>query len=202
MENKILELFLFKNELKFSEIEKLLKTRSNKLAYHLKNLQEKGILMKNKDKYSLSEIAEHQIPYITNKKVIIPIVLIKIGKDNKIFLINREKRPFKGYLALPGGRLMLGESIKSAAIRIMKEKHNIKIQFKEIKNISIESVIKNEKIIHSFLIILISATLKEKINLIDINKHKDQIISSDYTLIKNNKNEKIIINYLKTKIKE
>ena len=37
-EEKILELFLFHNKLKFNEIEKLTKMRSNKLDYHLKKL--------------------------------------------------------------------------------------------------------------------------------------------------------------------
>jgi len=44
MEDKILRLFLFDHKLKFNEIEKVLKIRSNKLAYHLKKLVSKGVL--------------------------------------------------------------------------------------------------------------------------------------------------------------
>jgi predicted transcriptional regulator len=68
MERKILDLFLFSSKLKFSEIEKLVNIRSNKLAYHIKQLAAKNILKKEGEYYSLSDASEYLIPYLSEKK--------------------------------------------------------------------------------------------------------------------------------------
>ncbi len=197
-ENKILDLFLYNNKLRFNEIEKNLKIRSNKLSYHLKKLIKTGILTKKQDSYELSEPAEHLIPYLSSKKAVLPVILIYIGNKNKAFLYKRQKRPFKGFLSLPGGRLLIKESIADAAKRIMKEKFNTEIKFKKINSVSLEQVKKSDKTIHSFLLILVSA--ESKTPLTEINKNKSKIIPSDYKLIKNFDSE-IIIKSLISKIK-
>ena len=96
---EILELFLYNNKLKFSEIEKSLKERSNKLAYHLKKLVKEGVIEKKGEHYKLSEAAEHLIPYLSNKKAVLPVVLIALEKNKKIFLYKRKKRPYKDKLS-------------------------------------------------------------------------------------------------------
>ncbi len=183
MEKDILELFLTKSKLKFNEIEKALKTRSNKLDYHLKKLIKKGILEKEKEAYKLTDSSEYLIPYISKKNSILPVLLILIGDQKEAFLYERQKRPYKNLLSMPGGRLLLGENISDAVIRIMKDKHGINAKMKKINSISLEHVYKNKKIIHSFLLILITAKTKDKINLTDIIKNKSKIIQSDYKLL-------------------
>lgn len=201
MENKIFSAFLYNNELKFNEIEKFVNERSNKIAYYLDKLVKKGVLVKNKDKYKLSEIAEEMIPYLTDKKSVLPVILISIEKNKKIFLIKRQKRPFKNKLALPGGRILLGEKIKDAVKRIMKEKFQINSELKKINSVSLEHVKnKSGKTIHSFLLIFVNAKTKDKINFIDIEKNKKQIISSDYKLIKNYSDKKIDIKQIISRI--
>jgi len=192
MESKILNLFLYNHKLKFSEIEKSLKIRSNKLSYHLKNLIKKKILIKKQDYYELAEDFEYIIPYISKKEAILPVVLIKIGDNKKCFLYQRDKRPYKSLLSLPGGRILIGESIAKTTKRIMYEKFSIKAELKKINSISIEHVKKKDKIIHSFLLILVQAAAKDQIKLINIIKNKRKIIPSDYKLIKS-KPEKINI---------
>ena len=92
--------------------------------------------------------------------------------------------------------MLLGESIKDATKRIMKEQHNVKVSLKKINSISIEHVKKNKIILHSFLLIFVTATIKtkEKIILTNLQKNKSQIISSDYKLIKENLHKKTEIN--------
>jgi len=184
MEKEILKLFLIKNKLKFNEIEKLLKTRSNKLDYHLKKLISKKILEKENNFYKLTEASEYIIPYVSEKNSVLPTILIHIGNNKNVFLHKREKRPYKNLLSLPGGRIILGESIKKSVKRIMKEKHNINASLKKINSVSLEHVKKNKKIIHSFLLIFITATSKDKIQLTNLIKNKSKIIPSDYKLIK------------------
>ena len=185
MEEKILKLFLKNHSLKFNEIEKLLKTRSNKLNYHLKKLVSKNILEKQNSIYKLSKTSEYLIPYLSDKKAVLPVILIQIGNSKNCFLYKREKRPYKNKLSLPGGRMILGEDIKNSVKRIMKEKYNIDAKLKKINSISIEHIKSNKKTIHTFLLILITAITKDKIKLTNISRNKLKIIPSDYKLIKN-----------------
>ena len=200
MKQQILETFLHNHKLKFNEIEKLIKIRSNKLAYHLKKLEKEGILEKEKDFYNLSETAERLIPYLTKKQAILPIILIAIGKNRKIFLHKRGKRPFKNKLSLPGGRIIVGETIPKATQRLMKEKFNIHCKFKKINSVSLEHVIKNKKILHSFLLIFTTATTRDKIGYFSLTTNKPKIISSDYKLIKNNLDSEIKIEKILTSL--
>lgn len=191
MEKQILDLFLYNHRLKFSDIEKKLNARSNKLAYHIKRLVSKGVLIKENNAYLLSESSECLIPYLSDKKSVLPIILIKIGSKKSCFLYKRDKRPFKNYLSLPGGRLILGESIKQAVKRIMF-KFGINAALEKITSINLEHIKKSGKIINSFLLILVQAKTKDKVKLININQNKNKIISSDYHLIKQ-KNKEIKI---------
>src|SRR3989344_8873422 len=190
---RVIGVFLYNKKLKFNEIEKLTKIRSNKLTYYLKELTKKRILEKDKEYYKLTEASESLIPYVSNKKSPLPIVLIHIGNNKQAHLIKREKRPFKDLLSLPGGRLLVNESISKAVKRIMKEKYNISAKFEQINSITLEHVKKNKTTIHTFLLILVSAITKDKIQLTDIQKSKSKIISSDYNLIKNKQNSKVEI---------
>ena len=197
--DKVVQVFLYNKKLKFNEIEKIIGIRSNKLTYYLKELIKKGILEKEKDCYKLTDTSESLIPYLSSKNSPLPIVLIHIGNNKQAFLAKREKRPFKDLLGLPGGKLLVNESIPKATSRIMKEKYNISAKLKQINSISLEHVKKNKTTIHSFLLILISATTKDKIQLTNIGENKNKIISSDYKLIKNNQNSKVEIRNINSK---
>ena len=199
MEEEILQLFSYNKELKFNEIEKLTKIRSNKLSYYLKGLIQKGILEKRKNTYQLSYSYEYLVPYLSDKKSVLPVILIVIKKDEKIFLVKRDKLPFKEKLALPGGRMILGETIEESCERIAK-KFGIKCIFKEINSVSLELVKNNKRIIHSFLLILVSAKTKDNLNFLDIERNKSRIVSSDYNLIKNNLSKRVEIERVITKI--
>ncbi len=47
--------------------------------------------------------------------------------DNKILLIFRDTVPFKGYWALPGGRMDPGESIEQTCVREIKEETGLDV---------------------------------------------------------------------------
>lgn len=200
MEKAILQLFLLNNKLKFNEIEKTLKTRSNKLNYHLKKLVSKKIIEKEKEFYKLTDTSEYLIPYISEKNPYLPVILILIGNKKQAFLYEREKRPYQKKLSLPGGRILSGESISNSVKRIMKEKHNINAKLQKINSISLEHLIKNKKIIHSFILIFVTAKTKDKIQLKKIEENKEKMIQSDYKIIKEDYNKKINIKTLNSKI--
>ena len=200
MEQKILQTFLHNRKLKFNQIEKLLKTRSNKLSYHIKKLENKGILRKSENAYELSPSAEPRIPHITHKQSPLPVILIAIKKREKIFLYQRNKRPFKDLLSLPGGRIIEGENISQATKRIMKEKFRINCNFKKVNSISLEQVKKKGKPTHSFLLILVTATTKDKSSYTDIKKNKNNIIKSDYKLITSDLDSEVKIKNINWKL--
>jgi ADP-ribose pyrophosphatase YjhB (NUDIX family) len=183
MKNEILKAFLYNDTLKFNEIEKKTRIRSNKLAYYLREMVLAGVLSKKEDGYSLSEEFEKAIPYISDKRSVLPVVLIAIGKQKSFFLYRREKKPYKDFLGLPGGRVLIGERIEDSVKRIMKQKYNIDARLSRINSVSLEHVKKKGKIIHSFFLILVSAATKDKIILTDINECKGKIIDSDYSLL-------------------
>lgn len=200
MENKVLKAFLYNHKLKFNEIEKNISVRSNKLAYHVKNLVKKGILIKEGEEYKLSDVAELLIPYISEKKSMLPVILIHLGDKEKVFLYPREKRPFKDKLSLPGGRILLGETIEEATARIIKEKYKVNCKLKKINSVSLEKVMKDKKIVHSFFLIFVTATTKDKLDLVDIEKNRKNIISSDYKLLKEDLDKKVEIKEIRTLI--
>ncbi len=180
---EILKLFQYAEKLKFSEIEKALNVRSNKLSYHLNNLTKKGVLTKEGDYYKLSESSEHIIPYLVEKKSPLPVVLILVGDKEKAFLYKRKKRPYSNLLSLPGGRILLGESLEDASKRIMKNKFNVEVKFKKLNSVSFEQVKKSKEVVHSFILFFVTVTTKDSLELTKVERSKKKIISSDYKLI-------------------
>ena len=79
--------------------------------------------------------------------------------------------------------MLVNESISEAVKRIMKEKYNINAVLDKINSINLEFVKRKNNKMHSFLLILVSAKTKDKIELTGIKKNKNKIIKSDYSLI-------------------
>lgn len=199
MEEKILQVFLYNHKLKFSEIEKQVNVRSNKLAYHIEKMVKEGLLEKRGKHYFLTKNAEKYLPILSNligkDMSPLPIILVALMNDNKILLIKRNRRPYKDYWSLIGGKMLLKEDFKQASLRQIKEKTGI-----EGKYISINSVlherIRGEGIIkHSFILFFTKVktkklnfkeTLHGKLKWFDVRKiKKNKIIPSDLWLIKN-----------------
>ena len=59
---------------------------------------------------------------------------------------------------------------------------------------------KDKKIVHSFFLIFVTATTKDKTNLTEIEKNKKNIISSDYKLLKEDLDKKVEIKEIRTLI--
>jgi len=54
-----------------------------------------------------------------------------VFKDEKVLLVKRAHNPGKGLWAVPGGRVKLGETLKEAAIREVKEETGVMIRPKD-----------------------------------------------------------------------
>ncbi len=214
--SEIFKLFLENNRLKFNEIEKCLKIRSNMVSYHLTSMIKEGLLVKKGEYYLLTEHAEKYIPLFSNifgmDIIPLPIVLVSVVNKNNILLIKRNKRPYKDYWSLIGGKLLLHEDFKEAALRLVKEKTGLDSEFVSLNNIMHERVEGSGIIKHSFMLIFIKVSVKnikfketrsgelKWFNIIKLSD--DKIIPSDYWLIKNSLNKKIKIPRLYMQEKE
>lgn len=195
----IFKLFLNHNKLKFNEIEKAIKIRSNMVSYHISQMQKEDLLEKRDEHYYLTPKGEKFIPIFPNiigeEMSPLPVVLVALINENKILLIKRKKRPYQNYWSLIGGKMLWEETFEDASLRLIKEKANINSEFISINGIMHERVKGNEIIKHSFILFftkLFTKELKFKesehgiLKWFDLkNLDKENTIPSDLWLIKN-----------------
>ncbi len=204
---QIFKLFLDKVSLKFNEIEKAIKIRSNMIAYHLEKMIAEDILVKDGEHYCLTKTAEKYIPIVTHltgeKMSPLPVMLVAVVNKNQILLIKRNKRPYQGYWSMIGGKINLEESFEEASKRIVQEKTGIIAEFASINSVLHERVVDETAVKHSFIHFFTKMASKEikfkisergelkwfKISSVE----KEKIIPSDLWLIKNKLNSKIAV---------
>ncbi len=152
----IFQQFLNDYRLKFNEIEKKVKIPSNKVAYHLNSMQKDLLLEKKGDHYQLTKNAEKYIPLFSqiDESVPLSIALVCVVNGNKLLMMKRNKRPYKGCWAMIGGKILLQESLKDASIRLVKEKSFLDCGFKSQNAIMNEKVFdkENNGLIHNFFL--------------------------------------------------
>lgn len=62
-------------------------------------------------------------------------VSVLVFKDHKILLVRRGREPRKGRWSLPGGVVELGETIRDAALREIREECHIEIEITKILDV-------------------------------------------------------------------
>jgi ADP-ribose pyrophosphatase YjhB (NUDIX family) len=197
---QIFGLFQDSFELKFNHIEKQLKIRSNMVAYHLEQMVKQGLLQKNGTIYTLSKEGEQYLPHfahLTRKELgPLPVMLIAPIKNKKVFLIQRTKRPYKGYWGLIGGKLRFGEELSGCCTRKMLDEGKLSGKLESLRAIAHEKVLEDANTKHSFLLFFVTA----KVNAMKESEGKwfslkelerMNVIPSDLWLLKNKLSEKI-----------
>jgi ADP-ribose pyrophosphatase YjhB (NUDIX family)/predicted transcriptional regulator len=202
---QIFELFLENQRLKFSEIEKATKLRSNALAYHLEQMKKEGLLSSDTDSYCLTHKGEEVLPFfkqVTGQEVgLLTALLLCIVKGSKICLLKRNKKPYKDYWGLVGEKLQMHESIPDAAVRAAKEETSLDVKFDGICGVSHERTKEKDSFKHGFILFVVKCsvlngeakTMKEgEVKWFDLDKLDDEdIIPSDRWMIKNMLGKKI-----------
>ena len=202
---EIFKLFLDQTELSFAKIEKSLKIKSNMLAYHLEKMQTEGLVKKEGLNYKLTKNGEKYIPVFTHvvgqELSPLPVVLVALMHKDKLLLIKRNKRPYKDYWSLIGGKMLLEETFETTCLRLVKEKSGLDGKYESINVVLHERVEDEGTIKHSFILFFTKMkTLQTKFeesehgelkwfNLKDIEKEK--VIPSDLWLIKHKLNARI-----------
>lgn len=120
------------------------------------------------------------------------VVMCAIVSENHIVLIRREKPPYRGYLALPGGKLEFGETVTAAAIREAKEETGLDSDFVSIGGIATETIEADEVESHFVLFVAVMSAEKAplttgpegEVNWIDLSAlDRQKLIETDLDLI-------------------
>lgn len=183
LDETIVRLFSRQENLSFGDIRRGVGTRSNKLAYHLSKLVADGTLIKVESAYALADNHRRLIPYMSDEPAAMPVVLVQVGNSRAALLVRREKRPYKGMLGLPGGRLRVGESVFDAARRIVRSRCGVQAEPTHVSRIIHEHAVSGEQIMHSFLLIVVMAGMAGTKRLTSVPGHKQDIIPSDYAIL-------------------
>lgn len=144
------------------------------------------------------------------------VVISALIKDNEILLIKRIKGDYVGLLGLLGGKVKKDEHLSEAATREIFEESGIKSEFKNYLGFVSELLIENENILKHLLLHICELEPKttkisndsegelEWFNLKDIKNLQNQIIPSDFLMIKKivKNREKIYYDCILEKIKD
>jgi ADP-ribose pyrophosphatase YjhB (NUDIX family)/DNA-binding HxlR family transcriptional regulator len=130
---RILEQLMHK-DLLFSEIVKKSGLRDHgHLNYHLQLLVRQGLVVKEGQMYRASAMGERLGVYLKQfqMKEMYPISLVcafVFNKSGELLLLRRAKNPQRGRWGLPGGKMVIGESLVQAAERELFEETGLKLK--------------------------------------------------------------------------
>lgn len=118
---RILKRIMYSPGLTFSELWAK-EGESNRFAYHLKVLEEDGLVAKEGSTYSLTHRGKRYAAYVdgeTGKQNRAPllgiIVVIYDAQADRFLMLRREREPFYGYWGFHGGKMEFGQYILECA---------------------------------------------------------------------------------------
>lgn len=66
-----------------------------------------------------------------------------VVRDNKVLLVRRSKEPYSGFWSLPGGAVELGETVREALVREVREETSVEVEPAEVLDVT--DVIRRDK---------------------------------------------------------
>ncbi len=138
IQNNILSKLKNAKSLRYGELQSK-KIPNDLFNYHLQFLVKKGLLIRSKDGYSLSDTGIKHVadPYLENNSItslfkinVITIVSRKIKGRIEILNQIRKSNPSYGKVGVMGGVVLKGELIEPAATRKLKQETGLEAKFK------------------------------------------------------------------------
>lgn len=142
---------------------------SNKFAYHLKRLEETGLIQKNKTRYKLTDEGRKLSAFIegsSGHKAEMPTLahVLIVKKGNKMLCQKRLKEPFYGYWGFISGKINFGLNIFECAKRDLEEEAGLKAKNIIIKGIEqVKTYEKDKLIFHHYMIMLEATNIRGKL---------------------------------------
>jgi len=122
------------------------------------------------------------------------VIVSRVINGNKILMIKRSKDAFRGYWAMPGGKMYFGETPEDAIKRIIKKEAGIEVTSVELIASFLEKIKENGDTKYHFLKLLFDAEAKTNdlvsgnngiVKWVKMNEvHKMKVIPSDLELIR------------------
>ena len=141
----------------------------------------------------------------------IEIATCMVFSNKKILLLRRKKSPYKGWLAFLGGKIENSESIIDACKREIAEETGLKINPKFVCTLN-ENLIHDARVKEQFKLHYHSYTIEDgqsyslisgeegEIKWYDINSNLDELVPSDYFILYNYLNGKMISTKLRCEL--
>ena len=126
---------------------------SNNFAYHLKTLEDDGLIIKSGEQYELTEKGKQESNYIegsTGKKVKQPLlgVIILITREDKFLCLKRKKEPFFGVVGFIGGKINFNQTPLEAAKDELLQEAGLQVPL-QIKGIQSYKTYNNGKLAYN-----------------------------------------------------
>ena len=162
VQHRILRQLMHKPQLSFNQLWNKEGT-SNRFAYHLKMLEEQGLIRKNNDAYSLTSLGKKKVVYLegeTGEETTAPVIaVITIVFDKqKILVLERSKEPFYGYFGFGGGKLRRDEYILECAGRSLKEETGLSCNLK-LKGLFSSKTYEGDTLLYNHQLFVVKATV-------------------------------------------
>jgi ADP-ribose pyrophosphatase YjhB (NUDIX family) len=130
---------------------------SAKFAYHLKQLEEEGLVQKYDDGYGLTPEGRKHSAFIegdtgVRAELPTPIVVILARKGDTLLYQKRLKEPFYGVWGPISGKVNFGWNPKECAIRDLKEESGLDAHQMEFRAIQFIKTYEGERLLHHHLL--------------------------------------------------
>jgi ADP-ribose pyrophosphatase YjhB (NUDIX family) len=135
---------------------------SNLFAYHLKKLEEEGVVAKHDDGYGLTQEGRKLSTFIEGDtggraELITPTVIIMLTRTNEngetmVLGQERLKEPFYGYWSFPSGKINMGWNPMECAVRDLKEETDLEAHDMKIRCIEYVKTYDNGKLLHHHIL--------------------------------------------------
>lgn len=137
LQQHILQRLILNPEQRYADL-KPVEVEGNLFMYHLRCLMKDGYVEKKPNgRYSLSAAGKLYVDRLSLKSLtprIQPriVTLMAVEQDGKWLVYQRKRQPLINLIGFPYGKIHLGESIKTAAERELKEKTGLSAELKHI----------------------------------------------------------------------
>jgi len=136
---------------------------SNKFAYHLKKMEEEGLVAKGEDKYGLTTEGKKLSAFIegdTGEKAAFPTltVVALVEKEGKLLCQKRLKEPFFGYWGFISGKINFGQNIFECATRDLLEEAGLHAKEWEMKALEQVKTYDEKGLLHHHYLFFVRTT--------------------------------------------
>lgn len=162
-------------EAKFSELWDK-SVESNAFTYHLKKLEQDGLIEKKGDAYSLTFKGRQESAFIegdSGERALMPTltVVVMVKDNNRVLVQKRLKEPFYGYHGFISGKINFGLNVLECAARDLFEETSLNADF-ELKGFTMTKTFDDDRLaFHHFFYFVVATNPR---GVLKTKSHKEE----------------------------